>query len=163
MNHKEKCTISLSIEKGILQHDIYSWQVLRDDLIKSDALTDASETISETLTTWLDNTTNEQRKIFFDGIFELVYSTDATTFGDIPKDLSNNIMKISRKYKQISEEDKKTITEMLKIFVKYYFNIAKEKEETKFGAMKERYKKEGKKLMEEIDEKYLRKMKKSSK
>ena len=32
LNHKEKKTIIQSIEKGILQHDIYSWQVLKKKL-----------------------------------------------------------------------------------------------------------------------------------
>ena len=36
LNHKEKMTITLSIEKGILQHDIFSWQVLKDDLCHSE-------------------------------------------------------------------------------------------------------------------------------
>ena len=150
MTHKEKCTISLSIEKGIYQHDIYSWQVLGDNLIKSESLTDASETFNKALTEWLENTTNEQRKIFFDGIFEVIYSTEADRFKDIQKNLTENMGKIYKTYREISEEDRKTITDMIKLFVKDYFETVKNKQTSKFDALKEHYISESKKKIEEL-------------
>lgn len=150
MTHEEKCTISLSTEKGIYQHDIYSWQVLGNDLIKSEGLTNASETFSKTLTEWLETTTNEQRKIFFDGIFEVIYSTDAERFSDISKDLSANISKIYKKYREIPEADRKTITEMIKLFVKDYFETVKVQQTSKFDTLKEHYISESKKKIEEL-------------
>ncbi len=150
LNHKEKMTVVLSIEKGILQHDIYSWQVLKDDLIKLEKNTDASEIIDETLTHWLNTSTNEQRKIFVDTVFELFYSTDASTFSEISKSLSTNIPKILRKYGEISQEDKKIIIDMIKILATSYINIVKEKETTKFGNLKEEYINKSKMKIEEI-------------
>ena len=137
MEHREKCEVVESVEKGILQHDIYSWQVMRDDVIKLDSLTDTSEIINKTLTDWLENTTIEQRKIFMDGIFELFYSTEARTFGEISKNLSNNLLTIYKTYQNINEEDKKTITEMLKLFAKVYFTVVKDAQTNKFEQMKE--------------------------
>ena len=150
MTHEEKCTISLSIEKGIYQHDIYSWQVLGDNLIKSESLTDASENFNKALTEWLENTTNEQRKIFFDGIFEVIYSTEADSFRDIQKNLTENMGKIYKTYRGISEEDRKTITGMIKLFVKDYFETVKDKQTSKFDALKEHYISESKKKIEEL-------------
>lgn len=147
MNHEEKCTVTLSNEKGIYQHDIYSWQVLKDDLIKSENLTDASEILNQTLNDWLDNTTPEQRKIFFDGIFELFYATEANTFGEISKSLSKSMVKIFKTYKEIGEEDKKTINSMLKLFAKAYIQVVKKKEKTKFNNMREYYRIENEKKM----------------
>ena len=131
LNHKEKMTVILSTEKGILQHDIYSWQVLKDDLIKLEKNTNVSENIDKTLTDWLETTTVEQRKIFVDVVFELLYSTDANTFGEIYKNLPINITKILKKYSQTSTEDKKTITEMIKIMMSCYMYIIKKRENVK--------------------------------
>lgn len=147
MEHKDKCEVIRSNEKGIMQHDIYSWEVLGTDLIKQEKLTDDSEIINQTLNDWLENTTNEQRKVFLDGIFELFYSTDAKTFSDISKNLSNNIKAILKTYHNISETDKEIITEMLKIFAKVYFSVVKEAKVSKFEIMKDHYIKEGKKLI----------------
>ncbi|MBQ9298208.1 MAG: DUF2974 domain-containing protein [Clostridia bacterium] len=159
LEHEEKCEISLSIEKGIYQHDIFSWQVLRDDLIKSEKLTDNSEAMGKTLKEWLATTKPEQRKIFFDGIFEVLYSTEANTFSEIQKSLSKNIVKIFKSYGEISDEDKKTITEMIKLFAKTYMSEIMEQNTNKLEAMKEYYKEESLKKFEEIEKKYFRKNK----
>lgn len=121
LNHKEKCSIIYSNAKGIMQHDIYSWQVFGTKPEYEKKLTNASEIMNITVTTWLDNTTDEQRKIFFDTIFELLYSTEANTFGEISNNLSKSLAAIHKKYSQISKEDKQMITNVVKIFVKTYF------------------------------------------
>ena len=161
LNRKEKTIVAFSIQKGILQHDIFSWQVMGTELIKLEKNTDASENISETLTNWLQDTSTEQRKIFIDSIFELFYSTEATTFGDISSSLTTSVPAILKKYNEISKEDKKLITQMIKTFGKIYFAIVKEKESDKFSQIKEYYKEEGKKKLEEFDTKHFTRFKKN--
>lgn len=146
MEHEEKCIIVESTEKGIMQHDIYSWQVLKDDLIKVETLTENSEIINKTLNDWLKNTTPEQRKVFMDGIFDLFYSTEADTFGEISKNLTTNIKIIFKTYKNINDEEKKQITEMLKLFAKAYFSYSKDAQSNRFELIKEHYMKEGKRF-----------------
>ena len=146
MEHKEKCEIIDSTEKGIMQHDIYSWQVLKDDLVKLESVTEDSEIFNKTLNDWLENTTPEQRKLFLDGIFDLFYSTKAETFGELYKNLSENVRIIYKKYQDIEEEDRKTIIKMLKIFAKAYFTYSKDTQSNKFEQMKEHYINEGKKF-----------------
>lgn len=158
LDHQEKCEISLSLEKGIYQHDIYSWQVLRDDLIKSEKMTDTSDAMGNTLKEWLETTSPEQRKIFFDEIFELFYSTEASRFAEIQKNLSKNIVKIFKAYGEISDEDKKTITDMLKLFVKVYVSEIMEQNNNRLEAMKEYYKAESMKKIEKLDKKYFNKL-----
>ena len=150
MTHEEECTVALSIEKGIYQHDIYSWQVKGTDLIKAKSLTESSEIFSKALTNWLNTTTNEQRKIFFDGIFEVIYSTEVNKLSDIQKNLSENMQKIYKKYKEIPETERKTITSMIKLFVKDYFENVKLQKTNKLEELKEYYINEGKKKIEEI-------------
>lgn len=133
LDHKEKTTVVLSLEKGLYQHDIFSWQVLQTDLVRLERNTQISEDIKETLDSWLTSTTNIQRKIFIDSVFELFYSTDANSFGDMTTTLMSNIIKILKKYKEISKEDKKIIGEMISIFVKAYFSVLKEKESKVFN------------------------------
>ncbi len=122
MNHKEKCSIVLSIEKGILQHDIYSWQVLGDKITYTSQMTKSSEILNNTLTTWLADTTPEQRRIFVDTIFELFFSTNLNTFGEISRNITKTLPIIFRKYNEVSVEDRKILTEMIKLFIKNYFD-----------------------------------------
>ena len=121
LNHKEKCSVIYSNEKSIMQHDIYSWQVQGTKPVYEKKLTNASEIMNVAVTTWLNNTTEEQRKIFFDTIFELLYSTEANTFGEISENLSRNMIIIHKKYSKVSKEDRQMITNVIKIFIKSYF------------------------------------------
>ena len=117
LEHREKCIIVLSLEKGIYQHDIYSWQVIKDATIKLEEVTDSSELINATLTEWLENTKPEQRKIFFNQIFEMLYSVDVTSTIDIKSTLIRKVPELIKAYKEVSEEDRKIIGEMVKIFI----------------------------------------------
>ena len=117
LEHEEKYEVVQSIENGIYQHDIYSWQIIGTEMIKLDSVTNSSEVINHAIRQWLKTTTPEQRKIFINGIFDVFYSIEANTFSDI------NIKKLPtliKTYREISEEDRKTIMEMIKIFGKAY-------------------------------------------
>lgn len=131
MNHEEKCLVALSTEKGIYQHDIYSWEVMGTDLIYSAGLTSSSEAMNKTVSNWLENTTVEQRKMFFDTLFDLFYSTEAKTFGEMSKNLTTNLPIIYKRYEEISAEDKKTATDMTILFAKTYFKELLNKPEKK--------------------------------
>ena len=126
LEHEEKYEVVQSFETGIYQHDIYSWQVKGANMVKVDTVTDSSELMNETIREWLENTTPKQRKIFFDGVFEILYSTEAKTFGEI--NIIKSIPTIIKTYIDISEKDRKIIIKMLKIFIKTYFINLKESE-----------------------------------
>lgn len=159
LNHKEKMTISWSLEKGILQHDIFSWQVLKDDLIKLEKNTEISEDIDKTISDWLEITTPEQRKIVVDAVFDLFYSTESTSFGEMSRNLSTNLPKILKKYGEIAKEDKEMITKMIKLIVSSYINIVRERETIKLDNIKEEYKNKSKIKIKEWDKKYFGKLK----
>ena len=129
--HKEKCKVVYSTESGIYQHDIFSWQVLKDDVVETKENTRKSEEIHKTVVEWLENTTNEQRKIFFCTIFELFYSTEAKSFGEISKSLTTSLPKILKKYGELEKEDKEVLISMIKLFAKSYWSVFKERETLK--------------------------------
>lgn len=131
LEHKEKCEVAHSIEKGIYQHDIYSWQVLGTNIVKLKKATDSSDHIYKTIKEWLKQTTPEQRKVFFDGIFEVFYSTSANSFGEISSNFIKNAPTLFKTYREISEDDKKIINQMLKEFAKAYAITLKKSETPK--------------------------------
>lgn len=127
LNHKEKMTICESDEKGILQHDIYSWHVFKNELIKLEKNTKISEYINSTVTEWLKNTTPKQREIFIDTIFELFNGSEVDSFGEIVSSITTTVPKMLKKYRTLSEEEKKTITKMIKKFITSYINVLRKK------------------------------------
>ena len=115
---------NLSItKKSIMAHNIYSWEILRDDFIYVDKNTIMSEDIDYTLKKWLEETSPEKRKIFVDTVFQILYSSEASTFKDIIKNMPKSIPKILKKYVNIPKEDKKVIGEMVGILIKWYAGL----------------------------------------
>ena len=162
LKHIEKYKVVKSNEKGIFQHDIHSWKVVKDDVVTLDTLTDTSEIVNETLTQWLENIPLDRRKLFVNLIFDLLYSTDTLYFEDISKNLSTSIVKIFKSYRNIDEKDKKIFTDMLKLFISTYVERVKERESSKFNLKKEEYIEKGKNKINELDKK-IKNMKKAKK
>lgn len=135
LEHKEKCEFVLSNEKGLYQHDIYSWEVDKLNMVRLEKSTTSSELMYKTVKEWLKQTTTEQRKIFFDGIFEVFYSTSANTFGEISNNFIQKLPTLLKTYREISEEDRKLITKMLRSFIKAYAVNLKENEKLKLETL----------------------------
>ena len=110
-----------------MQHDIYSWQLLGTEFIKSSEITNGSNMLNETVRTWLKNTTPEQRKNFINIMYEVVTTTKAETFKDFTASFAKNIAIVLKTYKNIDEKDKKMIGKMIFTFIGAAKNSIKEK------------------------------------
>ena len=138
LEHEEEYKVASSNNKGLYQHDIYSWNVLKDNLVMLDSVTDSSEFINQSIRQWLKNTDEGQRKIFVDCIFELLYSSDAITFRELSKVWVSKIPMFLNTYKSISKEDKETVSKMLKEFSSAMSHVFFETSKTKFEEFEEK-------------------------
>lgn len=144
LNHKEKITIIKSLEKNIFQHDVFSWQVTKDDLVHLTENTDFSEDIDKALTRFIEITTIEERKLAIDVLFDLFYSSEFETFSDITQNLSVSVPKILSKYKNLSKTEKKNMTDLIIIIVKAYLNNFSQREKSKItGKIKGKFESKG--------------------
>lgn len=69
LERKEKVKIVGSSQKLIMQHDVYSWNILGKDFIYEKNLTVDSKVLSKSVTSWLETVEEEQRKEFVDLLF----------------------------------------------------------------------------------------------
>ena len=120
LNHKEKITIIKSTQTGIMQHDLYTWQLIGDHFIE-DTLTNSSEIIDHTITDWLDEVSPEQREKFIDTFFEILNATEAKTLSELSSKKFETAKVLLSTYKNIDDESKEIISKTLSIF----FRIAK--------------------------------------
>ena len=116
--HEEETTILKSTQTGIMQHDLYTWQVLGDHFIE-DELTNSSEFIDQTITNWLKDVSAEQRGQFIDILFEILYATQAQTLSEIGSNWFSSAKTMLKTYKNMDEESKeimsKTLNELFRI------------------------------------------------
>ena len=71
-----------SNEKGIMQHEPYSWEMIGADFVKQEGLTEKSYFLDSTVTRWMDGLTEEQRESFIDTIYEAVAAAPVDHFGE---------------------------------------------------------------------------------
>lgn len=118
MNHREKYTVVESVQKGIMQHDLYSWQVLGTKFITLEEVTNGSEFVDKTIKEWLENVEPEKREQVIDVVFDILNATDAQTMKEIKNNWFTSARTMMASYKNIDNETKdmiwKAVGELLK-------------------------------------------------
>lgn len=110
LNHEEKYIVVQSTEKGVMQHDVYSWQVDGTNLVVLNEVTSSSKFIHKTIKNWLENFDLKTREQIVEIVFQIINSTEVEKVGDLKNSVMKNAMIILSSYKQIESEDKKKIT-----------------------------------------------------
>lgn len=83
LEHEEPYTIIKSKQIGLMQHDIYSWEIKGKDFITVEKLTADSRFLDRTFRNWLAGMSNADRNEFFDTVFELLAVTEPNKAQDI--------------------------------------------------------------------------------
>ena len=123
LNHEEKYTVVQSIQKGIMQHDLYSWQLEGKEFICLEKVTNGSEIFDKTLKEWLINITPEQRGIVIDTAFDILNTTEVEYFSELKKNWFLNIRLMLGRYRNLDDESKKVISEIVQKLVSTVKNI----------------------------------------
>lgn len=116
LEHSEDFTVVYSTGSGILQHDMYTWDVTRDGLMCIEQLSNSSQFIDATLKDWLSEMPMEKREKMIDGIYSIMLKADITDTQNIFS--RHNIVKFFKNFEDTDEETKNNITEALKILRK---------------------------------------------
>lgn len=132
LNHEEKYIIVKSTNKGIMQHDVYSWQVIAKQFVKLKEITKGSKFIDKTITNWLKDLDLKTREQVIDIIFEILNSTEVTKIDDLKTSLMKNAKIILSSYKQIDSKNKKMITNTITTLLR----IIKENVKEEYGKTK---------------------------
>ena len=111
LSHKEKYTVVLSKEKGLMQHNVYTWQIVGANFVTLEEVDDGSEFVDDTLKDFLEKSSPEQRKQTLDIIFELLYKTNATTIKEINKNKLENYTMMLKEYTNLDKETRKIVND----------------------------------------------------
>ena len=89
--HEEPYTIIKSKQLGLLQHELYSWEVSGPQFVPMEEITADSRFLDQTIKTWFSGMTNEERNEIVDTVFDLLSIGDVDNVLDIiqPKNIRN--------------------------------------------------------------------------
>ena len=86
LEHEEDYTIVRSSQKGLLQHDPYTWGIKENRFVTLKTTTQTSKLVDETIKDWLAQLSCAQREEFIEALFTVIDQTGAKTV----KELSTN-------------------------------------------------------------------------
>ncbi len=107
----------LSSQKGPMQHDPMSWQVLRNRFVLTDNLKESSVMLDKTLKNWIYGLKPEERKEFVDTLFGILESSGALTLDDLTNNKMKSMQEMSKFLKDLSPEQQTMMGEVVKRFI----------------------------------------------
>ena len=109
LQHQENYAVVKSNRIGIMQHDPFSWLVDGSDFQYVQTVRSSSVFMNETLNIWLASLDNQKRELVVDTLYDVVKSTNATTFHDLTGDWHKKAVAVVGAIKDIDEETKRFI------------------------------------------------------
>lgn len=113
MYHEEKYYIVKSTQKGIMQHDLYSWQVEGKDFIYLKEITNESEFVDEVIKEWTTKFTPEQRSEFINIVYGILRETDSNTIYEMSKNRFKTVGALIKAYHSTDKKNKQIISQTL--------------------------------------------------
>ena len=135
-----------SNELGIMQHNPLSWEVEGKEFYKLASTDKVSDTFEETLTSWLDEMSPIQRKVFVDDLFSVFEASGAETMSSMTKVGIRGTKAMITRLREINDSGGKVKT-LVKLFFVNLDVIGEGKEALadKKDALVDKIKKTGKK------------------
>ncbi len=107
LEHKEQYEVVHSYaSNGISQHHLVSWEVERDNIIRSEKITKTGENYRENISEWIASMSYEEKRAFIEVAYDLV--DDYKTTGELFT--LKNIWSVIKDYRAMSDENKKAVS-----------------------------------------------------
>ena len=98
---------------GPIQHDPFHWRVMATEFEPSDKKPAAAIT-EEAFRIWIDNMDENERQEFTEAVFDTLYDTGITDFGDVHKKKLKTVLALSKARRSMDPDKKKTVQQGLK-------------------------------------------------
>ncbi|GHV79446.1 hypothetical protein AGMMS49944_12370 [Spirochaetia bacterium] len=117
--HQKNYTVVRSDENGLMQHNPFSWQVLKNDLVPAQQITKQSTFINKTLMLWLDGMDYQTRQQFIDSLYDILVTTEVKSIPEFTDKWLKNTITLVKSMTHLDKETKdmlyKTVAELLEI------------------------------------------------
>ena len=119
LGHEEEYTIVHSSRSGgIMQHDLYSWDVLKDGFVCLEKVDRSSRFIDYTLKAWINDLDYTQREKFVDTIYDILMQTHAGTLQDLREKRLGNAVCVLNSVRKLDAGTRAAVIYALKLLVK---------------------------------------------
>jgi hypothetical protein len=116
LEHRGDYKVLGSNEKGILQHNAFTWEVKGPSFVYEKGLTRASLAVNRVLKAWLDQLSTEQRAQFVNALFHIIQATGAKTVGDLSKEKLFLARSMIRTFKHLDADTQSYLKHAVSLF-----------------------------------------------
>ncbi len=107
-----------SSNKGLLQHDAMSWEVLGPKFVTVNGVSDTSRMVNDILKNWLRETSNEERATFVDTLYKVLDASQAKSLEDLNAEKGRVANVVLKEIGGLSKETKNMLGKMLSTLFK---------------------------------------------
>lgn len=113
--HGEKVEIVKSSQKGLLQHDVSSWEVKKNRLEYIESVSETSKIIDNSIKLWVASLDENQRRMFVESIFKILDDIGVKTTGELYDTGLKALTSAFKSFNGMDAEMKQKILDMTKI------------------------------------------------
>lgn len=97
LDHEEPYTVIRSKSIGLLQHDLYTWEVMGKAFVAVEEITEGSQFVDATIKTWFADMTNQERGQLVDVMYALLGTGGVENISELiqPKNIKTYIKTLS--------------------------------------------------------------------
>jgi len=114
MDHGADTTVIKSSENGIMQHNLYSWNVTHNDLVYAEKSTAGSQFVNSTLRGWLENIDNEKREQFIEALYHILSMANVQSTSELETSWVSIAWRVMKSLGGVEESKRKIIKETIK-------------------------------------------------
>lgn len=112
--HKEQFVVVKSVQHGIIQHDLTSWEISANHFIRMDGVDNMSLMTDEAISGWIEKMMPLEREQFLNAVFEILKASEASTLEELAKLSPKKINAMITAMNSLDEEQKKILKHVTK-------------------------------------------------
>lgn len=102
---------------GLLQHDLYTWRVKEDCLVRANDMYDRRKRMGDTLNQWILSLEEEQLRTFVDTLYRVITASETDNLIDFVAEWKKSMNGIAAALKEVDEETGEVIKDVFKSLV----------------------------------------------
>lgn len=117
-SHADEYITVESDEKGLRQHDPFSWHVSAHHFVEKADRDEQSKIIGETVNGWFSELSNENKELFVSTVFGVLKDTNATTNSELTANWWESIQRILKAMKELDPKTRDVVFKTLQLLFK---------------------------------------------
>lgn len=117
LEREEDYEVIKSTANGPMQHDVMTWEVMGNHLIRSDSVTKQSELLDKTLKAWIEKLDTKQREEFVDVLFGILEEGGIQTIDDLAHISWKKFVELFKLSSTLEHESQEVIKSTLKLLL----------------------------------------------